>query len=64
MQCAMVEVCETEDGQMLEADKMLSVCFVPPADLAAAAGLGKSKDNALFLTLLQQMQPGEQPPGD
>ena len=40
-----------EDGQMLEADKMLSVYFVPPADLAAAAGPGKSKDNALFLTL-------------
>ena len=61
---ATVEVRETEDGQMLEADKMLSVYFVPPTDSAAAAGPGKSKDNALFLTLPQQMQPGEQPPGE
>ena len=56
---ATVEVCKMENGQVLEADKMLSVYFVPPADSAAAAGPGKSKDNALLLTLLQQMQPGE-----
>ena len=61
---AIVEVRETEDGQMLEADKVLFVYFVPPEDSAAAAGPGTSKDNALFLTLPQEMQPGEQPPGD
>ena len=61
---ATVEVRETEDGQMLEAHKMLSVYFVPPEDSAAAAGPGKSKGSTLFLTLPQQMQPGEQPPGD
>ena len=52
---ATVEVRETEDGEMLQADKMLSVYFVPPADLEAASGPGKTKDNALFLTLPQQM---------
>ena len=50
-----VEVRERKDSEMLKpSSKKLTDYFVPPADLAAASGPGKSED-----TFLLQMQPVE-----
>ena len=52
---------ETENGEMLKANTMLTNYFMPPADSAAAPGPGRSEDTALFLTVPQQQQQQRQP---
>ena len=58
---AAVVVRETENGEMLKANTMLTNYFMPPADSAAAPGPGRSEDTALFLTVPQQQQQQRQP---
>ena len=57
---AAVVVRETESGEMLKANTMLTNYFMPPADSAAAPGPGNSEDTALFLTVPQQQPPQQQ----
>ena len=53
---AAVVVRETENGEMLKANTVLTNYFMPPSDSAAAPGPGRSEDTALFLTVPQQQR--------
>ena len=59
---AAVVVRETDNGEMLKANTMLTNYFMPPADSAAAPGPGNSEDTALFLTVPQQQQQQQRQP--